>query len=73
MMAYVGPTSNVRVERVSCEWFGKDAALAELITLFEKSVNNASRAEDDRKLIETNDDNNNFHGIEVLLAFLFYS
>nr|ADT92190.1 DNA mismatch repair protein [Zea mays] len=68
MMAYVGPTSNVRVERVSCEWFGKDAALAELITLFEKSVNNASRAEDDRKLIETNDDNNNFHGIEGIMA-----
>ena len=69
MKAYVGPTSNVRVEHVSCECFGKGGALAELITLFEKSVDNASTAEYDRKLIETNDENNNLHGIEVLLAF----
>ena len=59
----------MRVERVSCECFGEGGALAELITLFEKSLDNASRAEDDRKLIQTNDDNNNLHGIEVLLAF----
>lgn len=65
----MGPTSNVRVERVSCECFGEGGALAELLTLFEKSVDNASRAEDDQKLIEANDDNNNLHGIEVLLAF----
>lgn len=68
-MAYVGPTSNVRVERASCECFGEGSALAELITLFEKSVDKASRVEDDRKLIETNDDNNTLRGIEVLFPF----
>jgi DNA mismatch repair protein MSH3 len=69
MMAYAGPTSNVRVERASCVCFGEGGALAELMFLFEKSVDNASRVEDDRQPMETNDDDNNLRGIEVQLSF----
>ncbi|RLM65599.1 DNA mismatch repair protein MSH3 [Panicum miliaceum] len=68
MMAYAGPTSNVRVERASCVCFGEGGALAELMFLFEKSVDNASRVEDDRQPMETNDDDNNLRGIEGLMA-----
>lgn len=69
MTAYAGSTSDVRVERASCVCFGEGGALAELISLFEKSVDNDSRVEDDRQLMETNGNNANLHGIEVLLSF----
>ncbi|CAO2044280.1 unnamed protein product [Urochloa humidicola] len=68
IMAYAGPTSNVRVERASCVSFGEGGALAELMSLFENSVDNDSRVEDDRQPMETNDDNNNLHGIEGVMA-----
>ncbi|WVZ87744.1 hypothetical protein U9M48_034336 [Paspalum notatum var. saurae] len=68
MTAYVGPASNVRVERASRVAFGEGGALAELMSLFEKSVDNASRVKDDSQLIETNDDNNNLRGIEGIMA-----
>ena len=69
MTAYVGTTSNVRVERASCVCFGEGGALAELMTLFEKSVDNTSRVEDDSQPMETNDDDTNLCGIEVPLSF----
>lgn len=69
MTAYAGSTSNVRVERASCVCFGEGGALAELISLFEKSVDNDSRLEDDKHPMETNDNNSNLRGIEVLLSF----
>ncbi|CAN6236705.1 unnamed protein product [Urochloa humidicola] len=59
MTAYAGPTSNVRVERVSCACFGEGGALAELMSLFENSVDNDSRVEDDV---------NNPRGIEGVMA-----
>ncbi|XP_034586927.1 DNA mismatch repair protein MSH3 [Setaria viridis] len=68
MTAYAGPSSNVRVERASCVCFGEGGALAELMPLFEKSVDNASRDEDDRQLMKTNDDDNNLRGIEGVMA-----
>ncbi|KAJ1273530.1 hypothetical protein BS78_06G288000 [Paspalum vaginatum] len=68
MTAYVGPASNVRVERASRVAFGEGGALAELMSLFEKSVDNAPRVEDDSQLIETNDDNSNLRGIEGIMA-----
>ncbi|RLM74028.1 DNA mismatch repair protein [Panicum miliaceum] len=67
MTAYAGPTSNVRVERASCVCFGEGGALAELMSLFEKSVDNTSRVEDDRQPMETNDDTN-LRGIEGVMA-----
>nr|CAB3486220.1 unnamed protein product [Digitaria exilis] len=68
MTAYAGSTSDVRVERASCVCFGEGGALAELISLFEKSVDNDSRVEDDRQLMETNGNNANLHGIEAVMA-----
>ncbi|KAF8769313.1 hypothetical protein HU200_006828 [Digitaria exilis] len=68
MTAYAGSTSDVRVERASCVCFGEGGALAELISLFEKSVDNDSRVEDDRQLMETNGNNTNLHGIEAVMA-----
>ncbi|WVZ87223.1 LOW QUALITY PROTEIN: hypothetical protein U9M48_033898, partial [Paspalum notatum var. saurae] len=68
MTAYVGPASNVLVERLSRVAFGEGGALAELMSLFEKSVDNASKVEDGSQLIETNDDNNNRRGIEGIMA-----
>ncbi|CAO1943543.1 unnamed protein product [Urochloa humidicola] len=59
MTAYAGPTSNVRVEHVSCACFGEGGALAELMSLFENSVDNDSRVEDDV---------NNPRGIEGVMA-----
>jgi DNA mismatch repair protein MSH3 len=71
MTAYAGPSSNVRVERASCVCFGEGGAFAELIPSFEKSVDNASRDEDDSQPMKTNDNDNNLRGIEVLLSFNF--
>ncbi|CAL5029203.1 unnamed protein product [Urochloa decumbens] len=68
MIAYAGPTSSVRVERASHVSFGEGDALAELMSLFENSVDNDSRVEDDRQPMETNDDDNNLRGIEGVMA-----
>ncbi|XP_062227181.1 DNA mismatch repair protein MSH3 [Phragmites australis] len=68
MMAYAGPASNVRVEHTSRVCFGEGGALAELISLFEKSVDNASRVEDERHLMKINDEDNNLRGIEGIMA-----
>uniref|UniRef100_A0A0D9WBC2 DNA mismatch repair protein MSH3 n=1 Tax=Leersia perrieri TaxID=77586 RepID=A0A0D9WBC2_9ORYZ len=65
MMAYAGPASNVRVERTSRVCFSEGGALAELLSLFEKSGVDAPSTENDRHLVEMN---NNPRGIEGIMA-----
>ncbi|KAG9441136.1 hypothetical protein H6P81_016990 [Aristolochia fimbriata] len=38
LLAYAGPSSNVRVERASCDCFKDGGALAEVMTLYENNV-----------------------------------
>lgn len=68
MVAYAGPTSNVRVERTSRLCFSEGGALAELLSLFEKSGVDAPTVENGRHLMEMNEENNNPRGIEVPLS-----
>ncbi|TVU16653.1 hypothetical protein EJB05_40228, partial [Eragrostis curvula] len=68
MVAYAGHASNVRVERTPRVCFGEGGALAELLSLFEKSVDDASRVEDDRQELATNDVDSNLRGIEGIMA-----
>lgn len=68
MVAYAGPTSNVRVERTSRVCFSEGGALAELLSLFEKSGVDAPTVENGGHLMEMNEENKNPHGIEVLLS-----
>ncbi|KAL6651764.1 hypothetical protein ACP70R_010689 [Stipagrostis hirtigluma subsp. patula] len=68
MMAYAGSTSNVRVERTSRVCFGDGGALAELLSLFEKSLDDGSTAENDGQLMEINGKGDNLRGIEGVMA-----
>uniref|UniRef100_A0A0D9ZSL9 DNA mismatch repair protein MSH3 n=1 Tax=Oryza glumipatula TaxID=40148 RepID=A0A0D9ZSL9_9ORYZ len=68
MVAYAGPTSNVRVERTSRLCLSEGGALAELLSLFEKSGVDAPTVENGRHLMEMNEENNNPRGIEVPLS-----
>ncbi|KAK3143330.1 hypothetical protein QOZ80_4AG0299040 [Eleusine coracana subsp. coracana] len=68
MMAYAGHASNVRVERTPRVCFGEGGALAEFLSLFQKSVDDASRVEDDRHTLAMNDEDTNLRGIEGLMA-----
>uniref|UniRef100_A0A0E0DKD1 DNA mismatch repair protein MSH3 n=1 Tax=Oryza meridionalis TaxID=40149 RepID=A0A0E0DKD1_9ORYZ len=68
MVAYAGPTSNVRVERTSRVCFSEGGALAELLSLFEKSGVDAPTVENGGHLMEMNEENNNPHGIEGIMA-----
>lgn len=68
MVAYAGPTSNVRVERTSRLCFSEGGALAELLSLFEKSGVDAPTVENGRHLMEMNEENNNPRGIEGIMA-----
>jgi DNA mismatch repair protein MSH3 len=69
MMAYAGHASNVRVEHTPRTCFGEGGALAELLSLFEKSVDDASSVEGERHALAINDKGSNLHGIQVLTAF----
>ncbi|KAL6844331.1 hypothetical protein ACP4OV_026004 [Aristida adscensionis] len=68
MIAYAGPASNVRVERTSRVCFGDGGALAELISLFEKFVDDGSWVESDRQLMKINSEDKNLQGIEGIMA-----
>jgi DNA mismatch repair protein MSH3 len=64
MRAYAGPASNVRVECTPLTCFGEGGALAELMSLFEKSEANPPTIEDSRQMIVINEADNNLHGID---------
>ncbi|KAG8066765.1 hypothetical protein GUJ93_ZPchr0004g38208 [Zizania palustris] len=68
MMAYAGPASNIRVERTSRVCFSEVGALAELLSLFEKSGIYDPTIENDRQMVETNEEANNSCGIEGIMA-----
>lgn len=70
MRAYAGPASNVRVECTSRDCFSEGGALAELMSLFEKSEVNSPTIENDKQMMEINEEDNNLRGMEVLLAFI---
>jgi DNA mismatch repair protein MSH3 len=70
MMAYAGHASNVRVERTPSICFGEGGALAELLSLFEESVDDASSVEGERHALAINDEDSNLHGIQVLIDSL---
>ncbi|XP_044967026.1 DNA mismatch repair protein MSH3 isoform X1 [Hordeum vulgare subsp. vulgare] len=57
MRAYAGPVSNVRVECTSRDCFSEGGALAELMSLFEKS-----------EAIKINEEDSNLHGMEGVMA-----
>lgn len=69
MRAYAGPASNVRVECTSRDCFSEGGALAELMSLFEKSEVNSPTIGNDKQM-EINEEDNNLRGMEVLLAFI---
>ncbi|KAL5214875.1 hypothetical protein ABZP36_004027 [Zizania latifolia] len=68
MMAYAGPASNIRVERTSRVCFSEVGALAELLSLFEKSGIYDPTIDNDRQMVETNEQANNSRGIEGIMA-----
>lgn len=64
-MAYSGPGSNVRVERISCNCLNDGGALAEVISLYEegaRDIPNATHFETNLDIKRGRDDS---HGIEV--------
>ena len=69
MRAYAGPASNVRVVCTSRDCFSEGGALAELMSLFEKSEVNSPTIGNDKQM-EINEEDNNLRGMEVLLAFI---
>ncbi|XP_040379670.1 DNA mismatch repair protein MSH3 [Oryza brachyantha] len=68
MMAYAGPSSNVRVERTSRVCFREGGALAELLSLFEKPGVDVPTNENDRCLMEINEEDNNPCGIKAIMT-----
>ena len=70
MRAYAGPASNIWVECTPLTCFSEGGALAELLSLFEKSEVNSATIEDNRHMIVTDEADNNLHGIEVRSAFV---
>uniref|UniRef100_A0A453CB73 DNA mismatch repair protein MSH3 n=1 Tax=Aegilops tauschii subsp. strangulata TaxID=200361 RepID=A0A453CB73_AEGTS len=68
MRAYAGPASNVRVECTSRNCFSEGGALAELMSLFEKSEVNSPTIENDKQMMEINEEDNNLRGMEGVMA-----
>ncbi|RWW37784.1 hypothetical protein BHE74_00057058, partial [Ensete ventricosum] len=70
LLAYAGPTSNVRVERASRDCYSDGGALVEVISLYETTDDNGLVAVNDTENGDRREEGYNHPTIEV---FLFIS
>ncbi|XP_073012636.1 DNA mismatch repair protein MSH3 isoform X2 [Typha latifolia] len=68
LLAYAGPTSNVRVEHTSRDCFNDGGALADVMSLYERISDEAVNAEHGTEMVGIRKEENNLYGIEGILA-----
>lgn len=70
MLAYAGPASHVRFERVSCDCFKDGGALAEVMTLYENidEDNSEHGSKKNSKIVE---DRN--HNLAIMVRYLLFT
>lgn len=67
LLAYAGPSSNVRIERTSRDCFKDGGALADVMSLYEDIGEDSSILEDNELNTEVMKVGNHLHGIEVCM------
>ncbi|KAF3335261.1 DNA mismatch repair protein MSH3 [Carex littledalei] len=68
LTAYAGPTSNVRVERMSRDCFNEGGALAEVMSLYENMDDDHSKSNGHHDQMDESKERNDLHGIEGIMA-----
>nr|XP_010934727.2 LOW QUALITY PROTEIN: DNA mismatch repair protein MSH3 [Elaeis guineensis] len=68
LLAYAGPSSNVRVERTSRDCFNDGGALAEVMSLYESVGDDTLIAEHDTQVMDMSKEENHHIGIEGIMS-----